>query len=238
MPGLSVILPCYNEAENIPFIFEQFRQAIPAGSEAEIILVNNGSTDNSTLIFEQQQAKYQDGRFRIVTVEKNQGYGFGILSGLAAAQSDILAWTHADLQTPPRDVWKALEKFEENNRPMTLVKGRRQQRAIIPAFFTWGMQVVASAALGVKLEDIAAQPKLFSRTFYEKFLKTNAPHDFSLDLFALYHAKKEGQIIEFPVFFEKRLHGEAKGGGNLKSRIKITRRTFKYIFELKKSLEK
>jgi glycosyltransferase involved in cell wall biosynthesis len=235
-PDLSIILPCYNEADNIPFIISSFQEVIGKEDFMEIILVNNGSTDNSAQVLETEFAKANDSRFRTVKVEKNQGYGFGILSGLAAARGSVMAWTHADMQTPPDDVLVAYHKFKELNDPMAFVKGRRQGRALVPALFTWGMQLISSIALKADLEDIAAQPKVFSKEFYEKYLQKDAPHDFSLDLYAMYWAAKEDKIYEIPVVFGQRLHGEAKGGGNWKSRIKITKRTFKYIFELKDKL--
>jgi len=236
-PDLSIVLPCYNEADNIPFIFEQFISAIGDADFLEIILVNNGSTDNSEEIFEQELLKNNDSRFKVVKVEKNQGYGFGILFGLEKAEGKILAFTHADLQTPPKDVLTAYHLFKNKMNPMLVVKGRRKNRAIIPAFFTWGMQVISSIALKVNLKDIAGQPKVFSRYFYTYYLLNKAPHDFSLDLFLMYWVVKEGKVIETPVYFEKRLHGEAKGGGSLKTRIKVTKRTWDYIFELRKKIK-
>jgi hypothetical protein len=77
---------------------------------------------------------------------------------------------------------------------------------------------------------------MFSRKFYEEYLNENAPWDFSLDLYLLYWAKKKNTIYEIPVYFNKRMHGEAKGGGSFKTRIKLIKRTFKYIFELRKKI--
>jgi glycosyltransferase involved in cell wall biosynthesis len=230
----SIVLPCYNEAANIPFIYQQFRQAMGDMADMEIVLVNNGSTDDSTKVLDNQQVQYQDARFRVVTIEKNQGYGFGILSGLATARGKVLGWTHADLQTPPKDVLMAYGLFKKQSHPYAFVKGQRKNREALAQFFTWGMQTLATWVLGIKLEDIAAQPKVFGRNFYEKYLLNQAPYDFSLDLYALYWARKEGMVTEFPVVFEKRLYGEAKGGGSWKTRIKVSRRTWKYIFELRK----
>ena len=84
---------------------------------------------------------------------------------------------------------------------------------------------------------VNAQPKLFSRKFYDKHLVKGAPLDFSLDLYLLYWARKFGRIIEIPVYFEKRIYGEAKGGGSFKTRMKLVKRTFAYIFELKGALK-
>ena len=100
------------------------------------------------------------------------------------------------------------------------------------------MQWIASAALGVRLDDVNAQPKLFSRALYEAHLRTGAPADFSLDLYVLYKARTSGTpILDVPVVFAPRLHGEAKGGGSWKTRIKLIRRTLAYILALRRSLK-
>jgi glycosyltransferase involved in cell wall biosynthesis len=202
------------------------------------LLVNNGSTDNSKEVFKEALAATHDNRFLVVEVVKNQGYGYGILSGLEAATGDVLSWTHADMQTDPKDVVNAFEVYLQHNDPLVFVKGKRMSRDLIPLFFTWGMGRVASWALGVKLQDIGAQPKLFSRLFYANHLKKNAPWDFSLDLYAQYWAQRAGKIIEIPVYFTKRLHGEAKGGGSIQTRIKVTKRVFSYILDLRRMLKK
>lgn len=238
-PDLSIVVPCYNEAGNIPLIINRFKEILStSSSQVEVVLVNNGSTDHSSDVFKEELEKVSDARFRVIDVPENKGYGFGILSGLASAKGNVMAWTHADMQTDPEDVLKAYQCYQQNGDPLTFVKGKRQQRAPIPLFFTWGMGLISSLALKAGLHDIGAQPKLFSRSFYETYLQKGAPHDFSLDLYAQYWAQKKGTIKEVPVYFAKRLHGEAKGGGNLKTRIKVTRRVLKFIFELRERLVK
>ena len=66
------------------------------------------------------------------------------------------------------------------------------------------------------------------------YFQKQAPHDFSLDLFLLYQAKKYGYgIKEIPVYFKKRLHGEAKGGGSWQTRSLLIKRTLRYIIKFK-----
>ncbi len=234
--ALSIVVPCYNEAGNIPLIIERFDEVTQSETNIEIILVNNGSTDNSKEIFE-KELQNKGNKFKVAQVAQNKGYGFGILSGLEAARGEVLAWTHADMQTDPQDVLIAYQKYKEANDLQVFIKGKRKKRRVAEAFFTWGMQVLASLTLGTALNDINAQPKLFHRSFYEKFLVENAPYDFSLDLYALYCAVKYCKIIAIPVYFNKRIHGEAKGGGSFKTRKKLIKRTFKYIFELRQSIK-
>jgi glycosyltransferase involved in cell wall biosynthesis len=231
---LSIILPCYNEQDNLEFLFHSLDPVAAVHNDLEIILVNNGSTDNSEAVFEQELSKRDRNIFKVVTVEKNIGYGFGILTGLRAATGDILSVTHADRQTDPMDVLKALDIYYKNSDKQVLVKGFRKNRRPMEAFFSWGMGLLSSLALGTRLTEINAQPKLFSKAFFDSIEK-DAPHDFSLDLYFLYHAKKKGQIQDFPVYFAKRVAGEAKGGSgsSWKVRWKLIKRILKYIFELR-----
>jgi glycosyltransferase involved in cell wall biosynthesis len=238
---LSIILPCYNEQDNLEFLFNSLDPVAAAHKDLEIILVNNGSTDNSVEVFEKELNKRDQNIFRVVTIEKNIGYGYGILTGLRAAKGDILSVTHADRQTDPMDVLKALEIYMKKKADVgteLLVKGFRKNRRPMEAFFSWGMGVLSSLALGTRLTEINAQPKLFSKAFFDSIEK-EAPHDFSLDLYFLYHAKKKGRIIDFPVYFAKRVAGEAKGGSgsSWKVRWKLIKRILNYIFELRRKVK-
>jgi glycosyltransferase involved in cell wall biosynthesis len=234
---LSLILPCYNEKDNLLALFDRLDLLVNACDEIEIVLVNNGSIDGSDKVFEQEVSTRNNEIFKIVHVKENKGYGFGILSGLRAAKGNVLSVTHADRQTDPMDVLKAYEIYKNKGDKNLLVKGFRKNRKISEAVFSYGMGLLASVVLRTRLSEINAQPKLFSKEFFELFHK-NAPSDFSLDLYFLYQAKKHGQILDFPVYFSKRVAGEAKGGSgsSFKVKWKLIKRSFKYIFELKKTI--
>lgn len=233
---LSIVIPCYNEEENIPLIIDRISTMTDDFTDLEVILVNNGSTDNSAAVFEDLLKRKHFPYIRLVEVKENKGYGFGILAGLKEAKGQSLGWTHADMQTDPADTLKAYEIIKKASAPdLTFVKGVRKKRGLLDVFFTFGMSLIASATLKSRLDDVNAQPKIFSRKFYSEM--ANPPEDFSLDLYVYYLAKvKRLEIITFPVYFRKRLHGEAKGGGSLKTKWTLIKRTFKYIFQLKKSL--
>ena len=82
------------------------------------------------------------------------------------------------------------------------------------------------------VNEINAQPKIFPKTFLN-YLK-GYPKDFSLDLYFLVMAKINGyRIISHDVIMKKRLYGQAKGGGSLKGKIKLIKRTFIYIIKLR-----
>lgn len=231
---LSVVLPCYNEEKNIPLILEHFKEVIKR-KDIEVVLVNNGSSDNSQNVMESLLPNYTF--VQIVKVEVNQGYGFGIFSGLRSAKGEYLAWTHADMQTDPYDVIRALSIIETTSKPMkTFVKGNRQGRLFADNVFTWSMGIFESIYLGVKLNDINAQPNLFHRSFFESW--QDPPYDFSLDLYAFYMArKKDFEIIRFPVLFKDRIYGHSHWNIGWHSKWEFIKRTLDFSFKLKKRLK-
>lgn len=234
MKKLSIIVPCYNESKNIALLLDRFGIAIGERSDIELIAVNNGSTDDSAAIFEQELPQYPFAR--VVTVTENQGYGFGILSGLRAAEGEWIGWTHADLQTDPSDVVKALSIIEKQEDPQSVyIKGNRKGRPFFDQFFTMGMSAFESLYMGTALWDINAQPNIFHRSFFETW--KNPPHDFSLDLYALYMAKKQHRIlIRFDVVFPERVHGSSSWNTGLASKWKFIKRTIDFSRTLKKNL--
>lgn len=241
--SLSIVVPCYNEEKNIPLIVARFTEALEkyqGRAKIEIILVDNGSKDRSSGVMASEFAKSGRSEFKTVLVPVNQGYGFGILSGLKAATSDVLAWTHADMQTDPYDVFLAFDVFQKNlskvSSPAALMmKGRRIGRRFGDWAFTMGMSIISSVILGKLLFDINAQPKLFHKELYASLL--DPPHDFSLDLYLVYTAKlRQIRVETIDVQFVPRIHGESKWAFSWKSRYRTILRTIRYIAALRKQL--
>ena len=228
---LSIVVPCYNEEKNIPLILERFAKVVE--QSVELILVN-GSTDGSAEVFRKELVKKKYSFARLVTVKENVGYGHGISTGLKSAKGDILAWTHADMQTDPADVIKGYKLLMNLDDPEgAVVKGRRVNRRLGETLFTLGMSVLASLVLWRFLFDVNAQPKVFPRGFYKQMKRP--PKDFSLDLYWLYLAKiKRYKVKVLPVYFKKRIHGESKWAFSFVSRMKTIWRTVKYIFILRR----
>lgn len=228
---LSIIVPCYNERENIPIILDKFKLAI-GQRDMEVLLVDNGSTDQSEEILKTLLPDYPFAG--TVKVPVNQGYGYGILKGLDAAQGEFVGWTHADMQTDPADVIKAydiLERAHWNSR--IFVKGNRKKRGISDQFFTMGMSIFETVYLGKKLYDVNAQPNIFSKEFYNTW--KNPPIDFALDLYVLYMAQlKNLNVIRFPVLFPPRIYGSSHWNTGIQAKWKFIKRTINFSRKLKR----
>ena len=232
-PGRSLVIPCYNEAANLPLLVARCRECF-AGSGVETVLVDNGSTDDSPAVLKTLLAG--DPRIGSVRVDKNQGYGFGILSGLAAARGAVLGWTHADMQTDPADFLKAAALFDASPDPENLfVKGRRRRRPLGDEVFASGMAAFETLLLGKPLIDINAQPTVFHRNFFDRW--TAPPHDFSLDLYAYFQAKAHRlEVKRVDVIFGARAHGTSRWNLNWQAKRKFIRRTVDFSFELRRRM--
>lgn len=236
---LSIIIPCYNEEKNLPILVEKLTTLIKSTNHSlDIILVNNGSTDNSAAVLE--QLLQNQTIIRSILVPVNQGYGYGLSQGFNSAKGDILACTHADMQTDPQAIIEAYDKYLQlapHTNQEILIKGRRINRPIIEQIFTFLMQTYANLKLKTNLSDISAQPKLFSKTFWNN-IHHNAPHDFALDLYLVHSMKKIGAIHTIDVDYSLRQFGESTGGsGSWISRIKASKRMILTINKLAKNIQ-
>ena len=228
---LSIVVPCYNEEQNIPLILKRFGEVIK--EEMEVILVDNGSTDDSAVVLADLLPEYAFARS--VRVEVNQGYGYGILRGLKECKGAYIGWTHADMQTDPADILKAMDIIEKE-KGLIFVKGNRKGRPLFDVFFTAGMSLFETCYLHTKLYDINAQPNIFPRVFFDEW--KNPPHDFSLDLYALYMARRKNlKVVRFPVLFPERIYGQSKWNTGFKAKWKFIRRTMEFSVKLKRELK-
>ena len=229
MVKYSLVIPCYNESKNIIAILEKVKFSFNP-KVIELIIVDNGSTDNTQLILKENLKKYPFATS--IKIPINIGYGHGIFEGLKAAKGKIIGWTHADQQTDLLDTLKGFEFFKSDCDIENLfVKGNRKGRNYFESFFTLGMSILSSITLRKLLWDINAQPNIFHKSFLKNI--KNPPIDFSFDLYVFYKALKlKKRIKRFPVNFYDRIYGESKWNKSFQSKFKFIIRNMKYIFKL------
>ncbi len=187
-PTLSVVLPCYNESPGLAQILRRFAEVGP-DVPYELILVDNGSKDNTREVLAELLPNYPFAR--CVPIAVNRGYGDGIFTGLRAARGDVLAWSHADMQTDPKDVFRAYEAYRQApDAKKLIVKGRRKGRRVSDRLISRGMEIVALFFLRTWLTEINAQPKVFNARLLEHLAQP--PVDFNFDVYVLYQARRNG----------------------------------------------
>ena len=230
----SIVIPCYNEAENLPALLSGFAEARKA-ADIELILVDNGSTDGTAALLRTAATDFPF--LRAVTCEKNLGYGGGILAGLRTAKGRFAGWTHGDLQYAPTDILAAAESLRPFPQGKIFLKGLRGNRAAGDRFFTAGMSLFASLALRLRLEDINAQPTFFTRSLFEGW--TAPPADFSLDRYAYAGALAGGfRIIRRQVRLDRRGHGSSSWNRGLADRLRLSWRMAGVILNTRARLKR
>ena len=124
MLSVSVVVPIYNEFENIPLLYEQLSQTLPKlGREYEILFVDDGSRDGSAEALQALAAG--DPRVKVVRFRRNYGQTAAMQAGLQFASCDVIVTMDGDLQNDPSDIAMLLAKIDEG---YDLVHGWRKQR--------------------------------------------------------------------------------------------------------------
>jgi polyisoprenyl-phosphate glycosyltransferase len=109
---LSIVIPVFNEEEVLPMIIKRLRQLFEQlPCPAEVILVNDGSSDRSSLVL--MQIAQEDSRFKVINLARNFGHQIAATAGLDASSGQAIALMDADLQDPPELVIQMLEKYRE-----------------------------------------------------------------------------------------------------------------------------
>lgn len=231
-PELSIVVPCYNEAAALPGLLEEFAAA-SHGCDFELILVDNGSVDDTEKLLSGVISRFPFARR--LKVSPNRGYGGGILAGLAEARGRFAGWTHADGQFPAAAAFEALRRLKERPGP-ALAKGARLGRPAADRFFTSCLSVLYTVLLGEKLYDMSGQPTVFSSGLLDGLAP---PEDFSLDAFALAAAlKKNWKVERFGVELRPRGSGASSWNRGACPRLRLALRYLAAVPGLRAALRR
>lgn len=156
IPRVSVIIPCYNEALNLPELISQL-EFLTKQNNVEFILVNNGSTDDTLNIL----AKYIIPYIHVVNLESNAGYGGGIKAGLKLAQGEFIGWIHADLQYSIVDSLSIINDLGEEK----FLKGKRYGRTFLQSATSIAMSFFESILLVNAYMRLMLNQPFFTKNF-------------------------------------------------------------------------
>jgi dolichol-phosphate mannosyltransferase len=129
--ALSVVIPIFNERENLPALARRLRRALDGlGPDWEVVLVNDASRDDSMELMRRLHAR--DGRFRIVSLARNFGHQMALTAGMAHARGELVVLMDGDLQDPPEVVPRLVAHLREGNWDVVYaVRRKRKERAPI-----------------------------------------------------------------------------------------------------------
>lgn len=206
-PDLSVVVPLFNEAENLPQLDEEIRQALAAGAPTyEVIYVDDGSTDESPRVLRSLAAA--DDHLRIVRIHQNSGQTAAFGAGFRAARGDIIVTLDADLQNDPADIPRLVEAMNDCD----IVCGIRSDRhdSQVRLVSSRIANAVRNRLTDESITDVGCSLRAFRRELTRDLPLFNGMHRFLPTLLRL----QGGRIREIPVRHRPRIHGESKYGIN------------------------
>lgn len=229
----SVIIPCYNERDNMEALLKRIIK-LQSEFNLEYILVENGSLDGSAEYFKTYiENKYQN--IKVVYVIHNQGYGFGLQQGLKVASGKFVGWIPADMQIRPEELIPFFSFLEKTDKENLFLKGNRKNRPLFDRTFTFVQGVINSILFQQCVYDIGATPVVFSSSLLKKFSIDEMPNDFAIELYVYLKAKEYNYKIErFPVELKRRERGKSSWDKGLKTKIRMSRRSFHDSCQIKR----
>jgi glycosyltransferase involved in cell wall biosynthesis len=224
MTSLTVSMPAYNEAENIRPMIDMVRAKVePLVDDLEIVVVNDGSSDNTGDIV--RQISKEDPRVRLVDHPVNQGYGAAVRDAVWAASKELIVFTDSDLQFDLSELERFLPRLKEAD----LVIGYRHARSDPwhRRFFGHGWSWLVNLLFGYTARDIDCAFKLFKRRVIETIQVESGGAMFSAEF--LVRAKLAGfKIVEEPVNHYPRVAGSQTG-----ARPDVILRAFRELLKLR-----
>lgn len=125
-PYLSIVIPIYNEADNLHLLYQRLTDAMDNyGKPYEVILVNDGSKDHSSTILAELH-QLRPAQIRVITFNGNFGQHMAIVAGFEKVRGDIAITLDADLQNPPEEIPKLVEAIEAGHDYVGGVRKNRQ----------------------------------------------------------------------------------------------------------------
>jgi glycosyltransferase involved in cell wall biosynthesis len=224
---LSLVVPIYNEKENLPLLMDAINAALlPLKKTWEVILVDDGSKDGSLEVLE-DIAKNDPKHVRVVVFRRNFGQTAAIAAGIDHSVGDVIVLLDADLQNDPADIPMLLAKLDEG---YDLVSGWRKDRKdnrltrTIPSNMANGL---ISWVTGVHLHDYGCTLKVYRRQALEGFRLYGEMHRF-IPVFAHSVGAK---ITELPVRHHPRKFGVAKYGLERTVKVVLDLFTVKFLLD-------
>jgi glycosyltransferase involved in cell wall biosynthesis len=217
-PELSLFLPVLDEEENLRPMHAKIADALDKlGKTAEVIFVDDGSTDKSLEILKEIAAS--DDRVRVISLRRNYGQTAAMSAGIDAAKGEILIPMDADLQNDPGDIARLLQKLDEGYDVVSGWRKNRQDKLVSRKIPSQIANRIISWIGGVPLHDYGCSLKAYRREVIQDVKLYGEMHRF----IPIYASWAGARVAEIPVDHHARTMGKSKYGIS---------RTVKVIFDL------
>jgi len=229
MPSISLVLPAYNEADNIePMIAEATPALETNASEYEIIVVDDGSADETAAVTRRVMETHP--HVRLVQHPVNRGFGAAVISGFTNAEKDWIFYTDADRQF----VLSELESFVPFMDQADLIAGYRAPRRdpFLRVLYGKGWSMLCTLVFGYTVRDVDCGFKLFRREIVKALAPQIASRGATFSIEWLVRAKRAGyRFVELPVSHRPRVAG-SQTGANIHVIVRAFRELMRFRLQL------
>jgi glycosyltransferase involved in cell wall biosynthesis len=225
MPELSLVVPVYNEEQNLPLLFDAITKSLELlGRAWEVIFVDDGSRDKSAEALQSLHTR-DPLHVRVIEFRRNFGQTAAIAAGIDHARGDVIILLDADLQNDPADIPMMLAKLDEGYDLVSGWRRKRKDNALtrnLPSQLANGL---ISSVTGVRLHDYGCTLKAYRRDVLEGFKLYGEMHRF-IPVFA--HSVG-ARIAEVVVNHHPRKFGKAKYGLERTLKVVLDLFTVKFL---------
>lgn len=201
---ISVLVPALNEEESLSELNERLRAALEStGQPYEIIYINDGSTDHTQEMLEGFREK--DPRVKVIEFNRNYGQHMALFAGFERAAGRVMVTIDADLQNPPEEIPRLIEKAAEGYDVVATYR-RGRQDSVFRRWPSWIVNKITSRLVGAKLRDYGCMLRAYSRSVIDSINLCQESSSF-IPALANTYAKR---IIEIEVGHEERKKGVSK----------------------------
>ncbi len=206
-PEFSIVIPAYNESERIAGPLSAVLEFVSTnGINAEVIVVDDGSTDDTAKVAESVFATMPDIATRVIRYDENRGKGYAVKTGLVAAEGDIALFTDADLSTPIDEMSKLIDPIRSGTFDVTF-GSRALDRSLIGTHQPWlreqggkVMNLIIRVMSGLPFYDTQCGFKAFNMLKFRPLLDVMTIDRFGFDIEFLFVANYHGlHLAEIPV---------------------------------------
>jgi len=169
-PTLSVVVPAYNEQENLTELYKELKLYLDSLKESwEVIIVDDGSKDNTWKVISHLNA--MDDRIKGVQFSRNFGHQYALFSGLAVSKGNAVISMDADLQHPPSVIPKLVEEWRKGYKIVNTVRQELENLSKFKKLTSRLYYKVFSFLTGVRIEEGMADFRLVDRQVLNNILK-------------------------------------------------------------------
>jgi dolichol-phosphate mannosyltransferase len=222
--ALSVVIPLYNEEDNVAPLCEALLGALTAMPHSfEIILVNDGSRDGTEARL--VEAAGRDSRIRVLNFRSNKGQTAAMMAGMDYAVGKVIVPMDGDLQNDPKDIARLLDKLDEGYEVVSGWRRDRQDNFMIRTLPSRAANWLISKVGGVPLHDYGCSLKAYRREVLQGFRLYGEMHRF----IPIYAAAQGARVTEIPVTHHARKFGQSKYGLNRTVKVLLDLLVVKFL---------